>query len=1502
MEVLNSDHRVARVFHIADLHVSTDNDRTNEYVHVFDGLLDKLSSHPATIAKEAILVIAGDVLHNKCRTSTEGARILFDFLNRCLKLFPVLVICGNHDFRQDEPSITDAIDMIVSPYDIDTQPIHYLRNTGLYRWGNVGFGVTSVKDTLRQRNTSGLVSTLPDYPSPRAFGTDIDCRVALFHGTVCRSFVGTERHGFTLSSSYPITWFEGYDIGMFGDNHTQQMNTEPNLTPPLTWGYPGSLVQQNFGELLSGHGYIEWNVLTKTGTLHDVPNEFGRLTMVRSYENTWLVVADGKTGVPLPEACAYFPKRALVRAEGNKTDAEEALRSFGFTRVTVLPFSQVSKSGKQTATIHCSKTHIEDLNNPETWIKYIEETSSVNVDEEMRDMLSGRGLLLPSQVVSGPESLSLAIDTAACNAEIEKLTEDFVKQTETARRENVSLLRIDWSWLLCYGPDNYFDFRMIDGKIALLNGPNASGKSSFLDVICVAIFGEPTSGRSDMCPSTDDVVCNVRPPHSRAHATLSFQVDGQEFEIHRAFVSRGTRQAKTATVNRVMPDRKILEAEGSVKVREFVFRTFGTIDGLLSSSMVQQMDNASFFYQKSSRRKETIESALNIESINRYESLLKKTVSVHKRALNSCDAIVRERMSNYPIRATEDELIEAEKRLESINEKIANVTTAQAVSMRGLDIAVAEEIFDGRSIEQLEEAASANATELLKNCYDPDDLKTIRSRRAALRLELEEIGTVDPGSNGETITLTDLKSESAVLDARRPREMSFDDYESDRLKVDGWFEIHAGYMEKDIREIYAYANEADERVKSLSIVRDELLSSSFLRSYACQVIRTSRRHSKEVADGLRKTMDDLERRRPYPYDECDDLDNRVEEYDRWRKQFPAEWTPEIADKRIKDLTEELSKFNEELSEIGFAIINVPASRTSSEHDIHRLKALRSLHASYDKDSKYKLGSSFHMEFVKRSEEREKVLKLIQNSSSEALRLELSNAMLELRSQMSLRERVEMLRRESQVYIDINPECRSCLKRNSYVRKLKAQEELALGEGELKAIPIGRDVHLQSTIAYLNEIIPDVIELENDTESFEIERLKWEETRRLLNEINNTKAELVSLEEAAGRRRDFIQNAVDNIRKTRNKLERYSSEVEDKEHKFKCAKWQKEYNEVYGELTLEYIAWRRDMDEVEEEIRLAAADSKKARVYLEEREEMVNLKKHVKTRDDDVHCWMKWTEERRNLDNRLAEAERTARFARARTEDAELMRLEHIQCITKDLERINLILAHRRWISLEDERSRLLTESNGTAARIAVLKERLASQKVSDSKSEKLHKTREILQTRTTKLKKLYEAFTGGDEGAGGFKEWLYKSRVAPFLEKEVNAFVSEVDNFRMRVGVRKADELTFKIEDRNACPSLDHASGYQKFVLGLAMRIALGRIGASGHNIKHFFLDEGFTACDSGNMKKSRYILEALMRLGDYQSIILVSHLDLVREIADINVQVERRKHDPVSRVSFGTI
>lgn len=86
-----------------------------------------------------------------------------------------------------------------------------------------------------------------------------------------------------------------------------------------------------------------------------------------------------------------------------------------------------------------------------------------------------------------------------------------------------------------------------------------------------------------------------------------------------------------------------------------------------------------------------------------------------------------------------------------------------------------------------------------------------------------------------------------------------------------------------------------------------------------------------------------------------------------------------------------------------------------------------------------------------------------------------------------------------------------------------------------------------------------------------------------------------------------------------------------------------------------------------------------------------------------------------------------------------------------------------------------------------------------------------------------------------------------------------------------------KIDDNNSqYISINQASGFQKFVMSLALRMSI----FGNRQCSQLFFDEGFTACDKQNLSIIPSFLKGLLKI--YKSIILVSHIEIIQDNVDI--------------------
>jgi DNA repair exonuclease SbcCD ATPase subunit len=94
--------------------------------------------------------------------------------------------------------------------------------------------------------------------------------------------------------------------------------------------------------------------------------------------------------------------------------------------------------------------------------------------------------------------------------------------------------------------------------------------------------------------------------------------------------------------------------------------------------------------------------------------------------------------------------------------------------------------------------------------------------------------------------------------------------------------------------------------------------------------------------------------------------------------------------------------------------------------------------------------------------------------------------------------------------------------------------------------------------------------------------------------------------------------------------------------------------------------------------------------------------------------------------------------------------------------------------------------------------------------------------------------------------------------------------------------------------SIKQASGFQQFAISFALRMSL----FNNKCCQQLFIDEGFTACDKDNLSIVPTFLQALLK--SFKSIIIVSHIDLIRDSIDNIAEIIYNENDKSSVIHYG--
>lgn len=622
--------RIEYVIHVSDIHIRTgdlEKSRYNEYEDVFKEFV--LSVSKLDNLDKTVLVITGDIFHHKGKIEPFGIKLSQSLLTSLLNYTDVCMICGNHDYRQDSPDTPDMIETIYENYINQTvvtkHRAFYLNRTGYYRYNNICFSVVNIKDTLKQYNTVGRNETPIVFP-PRVHDTDYN--IALFHGTM-------------FFNSYQLEWFEGYEYVMLGDNHTMKWSIEKDML----WGYAGSLIQQDFGERFMEHGYLLWTLKDKQINFHNVFNNYG-FCSVKEIDNKLYAFIKKNTWIDL---CNIHPFPSKVSFRVFSKDCIPKLESFCKNKPVSITYWHPSTDRNDVPVMRGGETELEELNTTDKWFEFLNKNTDT---EKYKDFILHPELLklpdIPENIIKKHKER---------NDKIQKLIDEYVTESTKVHKtvHRVELVDMKWSYLMCYGENNYFNFEAISKEIALLNGKNAIGKSSFLDIICIALYGEPTKMRNLVNGKkyTDKIIHDQRPINKTAPSVrLQFKTQGTTYEIYRSFGVQSSKVKEHAILQTKiqisqMEPRTVI-CEGSTLVDKWIETNIGNIEDILMSIMICQTDLNNFFHLKQDDQKNILDKALRLDTVSLYGKILREAVLAHNDMLTQLKTAKQTLLTVFP--------------------------------------------------------------------------------------------------------------------------------------------------------------------------------------------------------------------------------------------------------------------------------------------------------------------------------------------------------------------------------------------------------------------------------------------------------------------------------------------------------------------------------------------------------------------------------------------------------------------------------------------------------------------------------------------------------------------------------------------------------------------------------------------------------------------------------------------------------------------------------------
>lgn len=449
-----------RIAHISDLHIRNFKYR-REYREAFLDLYDQLQK-----LKPDLVINTGDTVHSKLAVSPE---LFDDVANHFLavtEIAPYWLILGNHDLNLKNIGRTDAISPIVRALQGRTR--HELR----------------MAKSHPERMLDGRFPNFAFYPYDirqpvcEIIPLEGDINIGLYHGSIAGCVTD---QGFVMEEAESeVDQFGRMDFVMMGDIHKRQSFRDGRMQ------YPGSLIQQNYGEELV-KGFLIWDIQDR-----DRFNvEFCPVRAPGRFYTIQVPASLDLSGIDVPKGSRI---RAMVQGElspSKRLQLEEALNK-KFEPIEVIT--------------------------PDFFGEKVSMAASDNIDslvgsreQMMRDHLKEKG-------IDGTEA-----------DEVIKLFNHFEKDLEldgSARGTTWKLLRVAWDNMMNYGEGNVLDFTKLRGLVGVF-APNASGKSSIFDIVLQSLFDKVTKD----VPRNIDLINDNK---DFGKMVVEFEANGKSYCIERS--------------------------------------------------------------------------------------------------------------------------------------------------------------------------------------------------------------------------------------------------------------------------------------------------------------------------------------------------------------------------------------------------------------------------------------------------------------------------------------------------------------------------------------------------------------------------------------------------------------------------------------------------------------------------------------------------------------------------------------------------------------------------------------------------------------------------------------------------------------------------------------------------------------------------------------------------------------------------------------------------------
>lgn len=249
------------IIQCADIHIRN-TQRHEEYAEQLTKFIEKCKNIASDYDYDEVrIAICGDIIHQKNTITPELFSLTSAFLRQLQEIAKVVVIAGNHDLIVNNTSRKDAITALFETAAFENVTfLDYVLDfqSGCVYDDNITWAVYSIYDDYLKPS---IEESKTEKPSNKIIG--------LYHGVIIGASLD---NGNVLDNGIDgEDAFGGCDCVMAGDIHKRQELKRGGV--PIV--YSGSLLQQTFGETITNHGFVVWDVETLEFKYEDLESVYG---------------------------------------------------------------------------------------------------------------------------------------------------------------------------------------------------------------------------------------------------------------------------------------------------------------------------------------------------------------------------------------------------------------------------------------------------------------------------------------------------------------------------------------------------------------------------------------------------------------------------------------------------------------------------------------------------------------------------------------------------------------------------------------------------------------------------------------------------------------------------------------------------------------------------------------------------------------------------------------------------------------------------------------------------------------------------------------------------------------------------------------------------------------------------------------------------------------------------------------------------------------------------